>query len=76
MDVRIGVTHVARELAIEISEEQRDDAMKTVEGALAGDSEVLTLNDKRGRTFVIPVTKIGYVEVGSAEGDRRIGFSG
>lgn len=76
MDVRIGVTHVARELAIEISEEQRDDAMTTVEQVLAGDEEVLKLTDKRGRTYVVPVEKIGYVEVGSAEGDRRIGFSG
>jgi hypothetical protein len=47
-----------------------------VEAALAGASDVLWLLDKRGKDVGIPSAKIAYIELGSADGDRRIGFGG
>ena len=75
MDVRIGVTQAPREINIELAEDaDRDDLKSRVEAALSGATEVLWVTDKRGRDIGIPAAKIAYVEVGSAEGDRRIGF--
>ncbi len=76
VDVRIGVTQAPRELNVEVADEDRDDVRTRVEAALSGATEVLWITDKRGRDIGIPSAKIAYVELGSAEGDRRIGFGG
>ena len=77
MDVRIGVTQAPRELNIELAEDaDRDDVKSRVEASLAGASDVLWLTDKRGKDVAVPSAKIAYVELGSADGDRRIGFGG
>ncbi len=76
MDVRIGVTQAPREISIEVDDDQRDDVKSKVEAALAGATDVLWITDKRGRDIGVPAAKIAYVEVGSADGDRRIGFGG
>lgn len=77
MDIRIGVTQAPRELAIELADDvDRDDLKSRVEAALAGASDVLWVTDKRGKDVGVPAAKIAYVEVGSPEGDRRIGFGG
>ena len=74
VDVRIGVTQAPRELTLEVADGDRNDLKSRVEAALSGATEVLWVTDKRGRDIGIPAAKIAYVEVGSAEGDRRIGF--
>ncbi len=74
VDVRIGVTQAAREISLEVDDSERDALKTRVEAALAGASDVLWVTDKRGRDVGIPSAKIAYVEVGSAEGERRIGF--
>jgi Mg2+/Co2+ transporter CorC len=76
VDVRIGVTQATRELSVEVNDDDRDDIKSRVEAALSGASDVLTITDKRGRDIMVPSSKIAYVEVGSADGDRRIGFGG
>ena len=77
MDVRIGVTQAPREINIELADDaDRDDLKSRVEAALAGASDVLWITDKRGKDVGIPAAKLAYVELGSAEGDRRIGFGG
>lgn len=76
MDVRIGVTQAPREITIEVDDSTRDDVKARVEAALAGASDVLWIADKRGRDVGIASAKIAYVEIGSAEGERRIGFGG
>lgn len=77
MDVRIGVTQAPRELTIELAEDtDRDELKARVEAALAGASDVLWVTDKRGKDVAIPSSKIAYVELGSSDGDRRIGFGG
>jgi hypothetical protein len=74
VDVRIGVTQAPRELNVEVADADRDDLRARVEAALSGTSDVLWITDKRGRDLGIPSSKIAYVELGSAESDRRIGF--
>ena len=75
MDVRIGVTYTAKEIDIDLGPEGDGDAVKAdVDAALSGDVSVLWLTDRRGRRVGIPTDKIAYVEIGSAETERRIGF--
>jgi hypothetical protein len=76
VDVRIGVTQAPRELNVEVDDGDRDDLKARVEAALSGATDVLWITDKRGREIGVPAAKIAYVEVGSADGDRRIGFGG
>lgn len=77
MDVRIGVTQAPREINIELADDvDRDDLKTRCEAALAGASDVLWVTDKRGKDVGIPAAKIAYIELGSSDGDRRIGFGG
>ncbi len=76
MDVRIGVTQAPRELTIELPDDEREDAEKQIEAALSGAVDVLWLVDKRGKRLGVPAAKIAYIEVGTNDGDRRIGFGG
>ena len=76
MDIRIGVTQAAREISLEQADDERDATKAKVEAALSGAVDVLWLVDKKGRTIGVPSAKIAYVEIGSVEGDRRIGFGG
>lgn len=74
MDVRIGVTQ-AREVEVELPEDTDPDALqKTVDEALADDTRVLWLTDRRGRRVAVPSSKVAYVEIGSPSDSRRIGF--
>ncbi len=77
MDVRIGVTQTARDIAIELADDVDRDAVKAkVDAALTGAVDVLWLTDKKGRDVAIAAAKIAFVELGTAEADRRIGFGG
>lgn len=75
MDVRIGVIHTAREISLEMPDDlDRSQLHEEVEAALAEEGKVLWLTDKRGRQIAIPASKLSYLEIGSPDDDRRIGF--
>ena len=77
MDVRIGVTQAPREITIEMADDiDRPGVKSNIEAALAGAVDVLWLTDKKGRDIGVPAAKIAYVEIGTVEGQRRIGFGG
>ena len=78
MDIRIGVTQAPREINLEVEDDsaKRDALKRDVEAALKGEIGVLWITDKKGREVAIPASKIAYVEIGSADADRRIGFGG
>lgn len=78
MDIRIGVTQASREIAVEVEDDAKvRQAIKTsVESALKGEIDTLWITDKKGRDIAVPAAKIAYVEIGSADPDRRIGFGG
>ena len=60
VDVRIGVTQTARELAFEVDDDQRDDLHSRVDAALGGATDVLWVTDRKGREVAIP-RRIAYV---------------
>ena len=71
MEIKIGVQDTVREVALD-SNDTSEDVIAAVEAALASGS-VLKLIDERGRTVMVPGTKIAYVEVG-ANTKGRVGF--
>ncbi|MUH49790.1 MAG: DUF3107 family protein [Actinobacteria bacterium] len=77
MDVRIGVTQAPREINIELADDIDRAAVKAkVEAALSGAVDVLWITDKKGRDIGVASAKIAYVEIGTTESERRIGFGG
>jgi hypothetical protein len=69
------VQHTIRELEVELANDtDRDEIKARIEAALADDDNVLWLTDKNGKELAVPSKKIGYVELGRAETERRIGF--
>ena len=76
MDIRIGITQAPREIAIEVEDDAKArKALKaSVDAALNGESETLWITDKKGKDIAIPSAKIAYVEIGSTDAERRIGF--
>ncbi len=77
MDIRIGVTQSPREVSIELADDVDREALRAkVDSALGGAADVLWITDKKGRDIAVVSSKIAYVEIGSTDGDRRIGFGG
>jgi hypothetical protein len=77
VDVRIGVTQVSREISIEMADTVDRDAVKAqAAAALSGAVDVLWLTDRKGREVGVASAKIAYIEVGSSDSERRIGFGG
>ena len=70
MDIRIGIKDTAREIALDSAQ-----TVAEVEQAVtaAFDGGHLTLDDAKGRRYLVPSAQIAYVEIGS-ESTRRIGF--
>jgi hypothetical protein len=77
VDVRIGVSQAPRELNVELPDDtDREQLQASANAALAGDVDTLWLTDRRGRLVGVPSARIAYIEIGSADTDRRIGFGG
>ena len=76
VDVRIGVTQAPRELTIEVPDDERDDAEKQIEAALVRRRRRAVADRQAGQEVGVPAAKIAYIEVGTNDGDRRIGFGG
>lgn len=72
MEVKIGVQHSPRELALE-STQTPEEVEKAVAAALAKTDGVLSLVDDKGRRLIIPAQKVAYVEIAETE-SRRVGF--
>jgi hypothetical protein len=76
VEVRIGVTYTGKEIDIDLGDEAEADAVQSeVDGAVTGNNPVLWLTDKKGRRVGVPTDKIAYVEIGSPDAERRIGFA-
>jgi hypothetical protein len=72
VEVKIGVQNATRELILDSSDSAAD-VEKTVTKALADDDAILTLTDSKGRTVLVPVKKLAYVEIGSPTAGQ-VGF--
>ncbi len=73
MEVKIGVQHAHRELALESAQTPAEVA-DAVTKALAEPEGVLTLVDEKGRQVIVPVAKIAYVEIDESAA-RKVGFT-
>ncbi len=76
MDVRIGVRNAPKELEVLLADDTDGDAVREHIDAAFASGGTLWLTDRRGRQYGVPVDKIAYVEIGSSDGGRRIGFGG
>jgi hypothetical protein len=72
VEVKIGVQYAPRELVLE-SKLSPKDLSETIEQAVENGG-VLRLEDDKGRQLYIPVEKIAYIEVTSAN-VRSVGFT-
>lgn len=76
MDVRIGVRNAPKELEVILADDTDSDAVREHVDAAFEKGGTLWLTDRRGRQFGVPVDKVAYIEIGSSEAGRRIGFGG
>jgi len=76
VDVRIGVKSSPKELEVLLAEDTDAEAVREhIDKAFVGGG-TLWLTDRRGRQYGVPVDKVAYVEIGSTDKGRRIGFGG
>jgi hypothetical protein len=76
VDVRIGVTNSMREIDLDVDDSiDRAELKAHIETALAEEAGVLWMADRRGREVVVPSAKVAYVEIGSPNEGRTIGFT-
>ena len=77
MDLRIGMSNVARELVVDLADEtDRDKLQADLLGQLNQETGTLRLVDRKGKIIIVPTSKVAYLEIGAADADRRIGFGG
>ena len=76
MQVHIGMIQTPKELEIDLGEKADGDAVvEDINKALAGESNMLWLTDRKGRRVGVSTAKLAYVEIGPDELERRVGFS-
>ena len=64
MEVKIGVTDVAREISID-TELDADGVQELVQAAVSGGG-LFTLADAKGRRVVVPADRLAYVDISSS----------
>lgn len=75
MDVRIGIAESPQVIEVELENDADRDAIKSdVEAALSGKNKILWLTDRKGKELAIPAAQIGFVELGTSDAERKIGF--
>lgn len=75
MEIRIGVIHNMKELELELpSDVDVAKVRADVEAALADQGGTLWFADRHGRQVAVPSARIAYVELGTPERERRMGF--
>ncbi|MGH3787812.1 MAG: DUF3107 domain-containing protein [Pseudonocardiaceae bacterium] len=73
MEVKIGVADSPRELTVSTGDTPAEIEALVTE-ALRNAQGLLTLVDDKGRRFMIPTSRVAYIEIGPAD-SRRVGFS-
>ena len=74
MDVRIGLIQNAKELELQLDDDADAGALRKQVDAALKDGSTLWLTDRKGRQVGVAAEKLAYVEIGSPEDGRRIGF--
>lgn len=76
MDVRIGMIQTPKELEVHLADDADPAAVKEQIDAAVSAGGTLWLTDRKGRQVGVSAAKLAYVEIGSPEDGRRIGFGG
>ncbi len=71
MEIKIGITNIAREVTFE-TDATPDEVAHKVREAVA-ESSLLDLTDDKGRRILVPGERLGYVDLGSPSA-RAVGF--
>jgi hypothetical protein len=71
MEIKIGITNIAREVTFE-TDVTPDEVAEKVREAVA-ESSLLDLTDDKGRRILVPGERLGYVDLGSPSA-RAVGF--
>jgi hypothetical protein len=73
VEIKIGVADSHRELTVSTADSP-DEVEALVTEALRNTQGLLTLVDDKGRRYMVPASRVAYVEIGPAD-SRRVGFS-
>ncbi|MGH3866358.1 MAG: DUF3107 domain-containing protein [Pseudonocardiaceae bacterium] len=73
MEIKIGVADSPRELTVSTADSP-DQVEALVAEAMRNTQGMLTLVDDKGRRYMVPITRIAYIEIGPAD-SRRVGFA-
>ena len=75
MDLRIGIVQTNQVIELELAEDTDREALKgRIDTALADEGNILWLVDRKGKELAVPSERISFIELSSADPDRRIGF--
>lgn len=72
MEIRIGIRENQRDVSFE-SNQTVAEVTKKIDDAYASKAELLRFEDEKGKTIIVPVASVAYIEIG-AEQNRRVGF--
>ena len=73
MEVRIGVVYTPREIVLEMGDDA-ETVSAAIESAMKEKTSLLWLTDSKGKRLGIPLDKLAYVEIASADSERKVGF--
>ncbi|MEO7429972.1 MAG: DUF3107 domain-containing protein [Acidimicrobiales bacterium] len=76
MDVRIGMIQTPKELEVHLADDADPAAVKQQVDTAITAGGTLWLTDRKGRQVGVSAAKLAYVEIGSPDDERRIGFGG
>jgi hypothetical protein len=74
VDVRIGLIQNAKELELQLEDDADQAAVRQQVDAAVQSGGTLWLTDRKGRQVGVAVEKLAYVEIGTPDDGRRIGF--
>jgi hypothetical protein len=74
VDVRIGLIQNGKELELQLEDDADTEALRAQVDAALQSGGTLWLTDRKGRQLGVSAEKLAYVEIGSPDDGRRIGF--
>ena len=74
MDVRIGLIQNPKELEVQLEDDADSAALREEVQTAIQSGGTLWLTDRKGRQVGVAAEKLAYVEIGSPDDGRRIGF--
>jgi hypothetical protein len=75
VNIRIGMIYTPKELELEFEEGTSDQIVEEITKAVADETPMLWLTDRKGRRVGVATAKMAWVEVGPESEARRVGFS-